>query len=196
MPGGAKRWIGALAVAGALTATGAAALAQTQSQPARTAVGPAASLLPTQAEKERFHRLSEELRCLVCQNQTLADSDAELAADLRREVEQLMLAGRSDDEIKSWLVDRYGDFVLYRPPLQRNTWFLWLGPFILLGSGGLLWWRISGGRDGRRKAAGSASTDAGPPDDRDEKREAAAARARALLDDAAGSGGAQTSGGR
>ena len=100
------------------------ALAQSQSQPARDPAAPAASLLPTQAERERFHALAEELRCLVCQNQTLADSDAALAADLRREVEELMLAGRSDDEIKAHLVQRYGDFVLYRPPLQQNTWLL------------------------------------------------------------------------
>src|SRR5690606_12781107 len=98
-----------------------AAFAQTQSQPAREAPAPAASLLPTQAERERFQALAEELRCLVCQNQTLADSDAALAADLRREVEELMLAGRSDDQIKAHLVQRYGDFVLYRPPMQRNT---------------------------------------------------------------------------
>lgn len=118
------------------------AIAQSQSQPAREAPAPAASLLPTQAERERFHALAEELRCLVCQNQTLADSDASLAADLRREVEELMLAGRSDDEIKAYLVQRYGDFVLYRPPLQRNTWMLWLGPFALLVIGGFVWWRV------------------------------------------------------
>ncbi len=100
------------------------------------------SLLATQAQRERFHRLAEELRCLVCQNQTLADSDAELAADLRREVETMMLAGRSDDEIKSFLVQRYGNFVLYRPPMQRSTWLLWLGPFALLLIGAFVWWRI------------------------------------------------------
>lgn len=100
------------------------------------------SLLPTQAERDRFHRLAEELRCLVCQNQTLADSDADLATDLRREVETMMLDGRSDDEIKSFLVQRYGDFVLYRPPMQGNTWLLWLGPFALLVIGALTWWRV------------------------------------------------------
>jgi len=125
-----------------LSLPGAVAFAQSQSQPAREAPSPAASLLPTQAERERFHALAEELRCLVCQNQTLADSDAALAADLRREVEELMLSGRSDDEIKAYLVQRYGDFVLYRPPLQRNTWLLWLGPFALLVVGGFAWWRV------------------------------------------------------
>lgn len=169
------------------------ARAQTQSQPARTSVGPAASLLPTQAEKERFHRLAEELRCLVCQNQTLADSDAELAADLRREVEQLMLDGRSDAQIKAWLVDRYGDFVLYRPPMQRNTWFLWLGPFALLAAGGLLWWRVLArhrnrtagypadpGPDPARSAGNSATGSISPPID---GTDTATARAQQLLKD-------------
>ncbi len=133
-----------LVIAASLWLPGATgvAVAQSQSQPAREAPTPAASLLPTQAERERFHALAEELRCLVCQNQTLADSDASLAADLRREVEELMLAGRSDDEIKAYLVQRYGDFVLYRPPVQRNTWLLWGGPFALLVVGGFAWWRV------------------------------------------------------
>ncbi len=163
--------------------------AQTQSQPARTSAGPAASLLPTQAEKERFHHLAEELRCLVCQNQTLADSDAELAADLRREVEQLMLEGRSDAEIKSWLVDRYGDFVLYRPPLQRNTWLLWLGPFALLVVGGMLWWRVLA-RHRNREDGGGMQAAGGEPGvtmpmstREDGVSDAATARARQLLRD-------------
>ena len=75
--------------------------------------------------KARMKALSEELRCLVCQNQTLADSNAELAVDLRREVEKMVAAGRSDDEIKTYLVERYGDFVLYKPPMQANTIALW-----------------------------------------------------------------------
>ena len=86
------------------------------------------------AEK-RLQGLSEELRCLVCQNQTLADSDADLAVDLRRQVESLVAEGRSDQQIKDYLVERYGDFVLYRPPVQRNTLALWIGPFALLGVG-------------------------------------------------------------
>jgi cytochrome c-type biogenesis protein CcmH len=139
-----------------LPGTTGVAVAQSQSQPAREAPTPAASLLPTQAERERFHALAEELRCLVCQNQTLADSDAALAADLRREVEELMLAGRSDDEIKAYLVQRYGDFVLYRPPLQRNTWPLWLGPFVLLLVGAAVWWRVQ-----RAHRAGLRAAEAG-----------------------------------
>jgi cytochrome c-type biogenesis protein CcmH len=82
------------------------------------------------------------LRCLVCQNQTLADSNAPLAEDLRREVRELAQSGKSDAEIKQYLVARYGDFVLYRPPIQRNTWLLWIGPFVLLIGGALLWFAI------------------------------------------------------
>lgn len=141
--------IAGLAAAALLASTIAATgVAQTGTAPATPATSTASaspsptSLLPTQAERERFHRLAEELRCLVCQNQTLADSDADLAADLRREVETMMLAGRSDAEIKSFLVQRYGDFVLYRPPMQRNTWLLWIGPFALLSIGAIAWWRI------------------------------------------------------
>lgn len=89
-------------------------------------------------QEARFNELTAELRCLVCQNQTLADSDAELAADLRAEIFGMMQAGRSDAEIKTFLVDRYGDFVLYRPPVQTNTLALWLMPFLLLVIGGLV----------------------------------------------------------
>lgn len=86
----------------------------------------------SQEQQDRFDKLTKELRCLVCQNQNLADSDAELAHDLRREVHELLLSGRTDDQIKQFLVDRYGDFVLYRPPVQTNTYLLWLAPLILL----------------------------------------------------------------
>jgi cytochrome c-type biogenesis protein CcmH len=90
----------------------------------------------------RLKKLEEELRCLVCQNQSLADSSAPLAEDLRREVRQLAVAGKSDDEIRQFLVARYGDFVLYRPPVKRTTWLLWFGPFVLLAAGGVIWWLI------------------------------------------------------
>ena len=108
-------------------------------------------MLTTPEQRARYQLLAEQLRCLVCQNQTLADSNAELAADLRRQVETMILAGRSDSEIKSFLVERYGDFVLYRPPMQQNTWLLWIGPFALLVVGALVWWRIQ-----RRGRAGEA----------------------------------------
>jgi cytochrome c-type biogenesis protein CcmH len=86
-------------------------------------------------QEERFKHLTSELRCLVCQNQNLADSDAQLAHDLRAEVHEMLLAGNSDEEIKKFMVDRYGDFVLYRPPVQENTYLLWLAPMLLLLGG-------------------------------------------------------------
>jgi len=88
-----------------------------------------------QQQQDRFDKLTKELRCLVCQNQNLADSDAQLAHDLRREVHDLLLTGRNDEEIKQFLVDRYGDFVLYRPPVQTNTYLLWLAPLLMLLAG-------------------------------------------------------------
>jgi cytochrome c-type biogenesis protein CcmH len=87
----------------------------------------------------RLHRLSTELRCLVCQNETLADSRADLANDLRREIREMMKAGKSDHEIKDFLVARYGDFVLYRPPVKSTTLPLWGGPFVLLALGVAVW---------------------------------------------------------
>jgi cytochrome c-type biogenesis protein CcmH len=119
----------------------------------------------------RLKKLESELRCLVCQNQTLADSNAMLAEDLRREVRDLALAGKSDDEIRAYLVARYGDFVLYEPPLKRTTWLLWIGPFALLAGGAALWWTIL-----RRREVAAKSMP--PPADPD-----AEARGRALLDD-------------
>ncbi len=89
-------------------------------------------------QEARFNDLASELRCLVCQNQTLSDSDAPLAQDLRSEIFAMMAQGKSDDEIKAFMVERYGDFVLYRPPLQTNTLVLWLAPLLLLAVGGLV----------------------------------------------------------
>ncbi len=83
----------------------------------------------------RLNKLAEELRCLVCQNESLAASRADLANDLRRELREMIKAGRSDKEIKEYLVDRYGDFVLYRPPVKATTMLLWFGPFVLLVGG-------------------------------------------------------------
>jgi cytochrome c-type biogenesis protein CcmH len=92
----------------------------------------------TQQQEDRFKVLTQELRCLVCQNQNLADSDAQLAHDLRAEVHEMLLAGKTDDEIKQFMVERYGDFVLYRPPVQQNTYLLWLAPLGLLFIGALI----------------------------------------------------------
>lgn len=87
----------------------------------------------TNAEQEsRYQRLTNELRCVVCQNQSLADSNAELAQDLRDQVRKMILQGQSDHEITEFLVARYGQFVLYNPPLQPLTYLLWIGPLLLL----------------------------------------------------------------
>jgi cytochrome c-type biogenesis protein CcmH len=85
--------------------------------------------------EQRMKALTEQLRCLVCQNETLADSKADLAADLRREIREQMKAGKSDKEIIAFLTDRYGDFVLYNPPVKPTTYLLWFGPFVLLAGG-------------------------------------------------------------
>jgi cytochrome c-type biogenesis protein CcmH len=87
------------------------------------------------AVEKRMIAISEEMRCLVCQNESLAASQADLAQDLRRELRSLIKEGKSDEEIKQFMVSRYGDFVLYRPRLQSTTWLLWTGPFILLIAG-------------------------------------------------------------
>jgi cytochrome c-type biogenesis protein CcmH len=87
------------------------------------------------AEEKRFQTLTRELRCLVCQNQNLADSDAGLAGDLRREVFDQMRAGKTDAQIKDYLVARYSQFVLYDPPLSASTWLLWFGPLLALAIG-------------------------------------------------------------
>ena len=86
----------------------------------------------SKAEEQHFKDLIEELRCLVCQNQSLADSDAELAHDLRAEVYDMIQAGKNNEEIVAFLVARYGDFVLYNPPVKPSTWLIWFGPFVLL----------------------------------------------------------------
>jgi len=92
------------------------------------------------AEEQRFQHLAKELRCLVCQNQNLADSEADLAKDLREQVFKMMQSGKSDDEIKSYLVSRYNDFVLYDPPVKPGTWLLWFTPgvLVLIGAGVLI----------------------------------------------------------
>jgi cytochrome c-type biogenesis protein CcmH len=102
--------------------------------PAQAAIDP----LPFEnaEQRERFNKLAVELRCVMCQNQSLADSNAAIASDLRREIFDLMQAGKSDEEIKHFLVERYTDFVLYRPPLRTGTVLLWFGPLLILLAGG------------------------------------------------------------
>lgn len=93
------------------------------------------------AVEQRLMKLSEELRCLVCQNQSLADSGAGLAEDLRREIRSMIVQGKTDKEIVDFLVQRYGDFVRYRPPVKATTVLLWFGPFALLGLGAIALYR-------------------------------------------------------
>lgn len=85
--------------------------------------------------EQRLISISEEMRCLVCQNESLAGSRSDLANDLRREIRTLISEGKTDDQIRSFMVERYGDFVLYRPPVKPVTWLLWVGPFVILGIG-------------------------------------------------------------
>jgi cytochrome c-type biogenesis protein CcmH len=119
------------------------------------------------ALEARVMALSAELRCLVCQNQTIADSSAGLASDLRDQVREQMRKGMSDAQIIEFMVDRYGDFVLYRPPLKATTVLLWFGPLLLLAAGiAALFYRLV-----RRRSAGEAQL--APADE---------ARARRLLE--------------
>lgn len=98
------------------------------------------------AEEARFRELTHELRCVMCQNQSIADSEAQIAVDLRREILVLMREGRSDDDIRRFLVDRYGRFVLYRPEVEPSTWLLWFGPVLVLLAGGFVVWRVARAR--------------------------------------------------
>jgi cytochrome c-type biogenesis protein CcmH len=137
-------------------------------------VGGAGALTPqegtlTPEQDARYRTLIHELRCLVCQNQTIADSNADLAADLRRQVHDRIAAGESDAQIRRYVTDRYGDFVLYKPPFNARTAALWVGPFLLVLLGVVLVVRLLR----RTRAAAPAA----PPAD--------ARRLRDLLDDEA-----------
>lgn len=96
---------------------------------------------PTEDERKRYQKFLEELRCPKCKNNNLAGTNSEIADDLRRELHKMVLEGKSDDEIIDFMVSRYGDFVLYRPPVQTNTIALWAGPviFLLIGFGAIAW---------------------------------------------------------
>jgi cytochrome c-type biogenesis protein CcmH len=100
------------------------------------------------ALQARYEQINRELRCLVCQNQTIADSNATLAGDLRREVREMIAAGKTDDEIREFMIARYGDFVLYRPRMTATNFLLWAAPVLLLALGGFI-----GIRYVRRQAA-------------------------------------------
>lgn len=118
------------------------------------------------AEEARFHALTAELRCVMCQNQSLADSNAQIAQDMRREVLALMRQGRSDAEVKQFLVDRYGEFVLYRPEVGARTWLLWFGPGLVLLGGAALIWHIV-----RRRAATAPAREGAPTGNDGEEQE-------------------------
>lgn len=109
------------------------------------------------AQEARYKKLIAELRCLVCQNQNLADSNAELALDLRNKTYEMIRAGQSDEEIIGYMVQRYGDFVLYRPPLRTSTVLLWIGPFIIMGVGVAVLFNVI--RRRRRAAAEAVEED-------------------------------------
>jgi len=106
------------------------------------------------AEEARFHALASELRCVMCQNQSLADSNAQIARDLRGEILQLMRRGQSDAQIEDYLVARYGEFVLYKPRVEASTWLLWFGPALVLIAGGALVFAIV-----RRRACAAVPAD-------------------------------------
>ena len=107
-----------------------------------TFAGEAQPLAADPALEARLKSMSQELRCLVCQNSTLADSSAPLAEDLRKEIRAQMRAGKSDKEVIDYLVARYGDFVRYRPPVNNSTALLWFGPFLILIIGGFVLYRV------------------------------------------------------
>lgn len=113
----------------------------------------------TPERSQRFARITAELRCLVCQGESVADSNADLARDIRDKVAELIRQGKSDKAVINYMVDRYGDFILFRPPLNPLTYVLWIGPFVLLGGGVLGVLRIAALRR-RRLAEPAAEADA------------------------------------
>ncbi|HET7130925.1 MAG TPA: cytochrome c-type biogenesis protein [Gammaproteobacteria bacterium] len=94
------------------------------------------------ALNQRYWALIREIRCPLCKNESIAESGAPIAADLRREVKRQLAEGATDAQIKQFLVERYGDFILYRPRFEPETWALWLGPFVFLALGGVVFWRV------------------------------------------------------
>jgi cytochrome c-type biogenesis protein CcmH len=129
-----KKWLPVLFLAWALPVWA--------NDPAPPVAAAAATAQPLFADVEieaRLTQLSRELRCVVCQNEALSDSPAELANDMRQEIRELMKAGKTDQEVLSFLTSRYGDFVLFRPPFKPVTYLLWIGPFVFLGFGVLVW---------------------------------------------------------
>ncbi len=119
---------------------------ETPTTPTAPVSAPSKSALPTARDaalEKRVLLIAEELRCLVCQNQTIADSDADLAVDLRRQIREQLAAGHSDARIMEFMVQRYGDFVRYRPPVKLSTAMLWFGPFLLLMAGAVVIFKVA-----------------------------------------------------
>lgn len=139
------------------------------------AIGPNESL-PDPEKEARARALFKELRCVVCQNQSIDDSEADLARDLRIIVRERIQAGDSDEEILDYLTKRYGDFVLLRPPVRPATWPLWFGPFVLLAAGGAAIWILR-----RRRRTGNVPDIALSDEER--------TRLQRMLDDDDDSGG-------
>lgn len=140
----------------AATATATAATAAAGTAPSAAASGAASAAaaasdaavdangqLEDRALQARFEQITKQLRCLVCQNESIADSNVELAADLRRQVREMLLAGKSDDAIFDFMTDRYGEFVRFNPPLERKTLLIWGAPFIMLLLGGAVVYRVA-----------------------------------------------------
>ncbi|WP_374653968.1 cytochrome c-type biogenesis protein CcmH [Dongia sp.] len=121
-----------------LLALGSAAFMAAAPMPAMAQTQVADVPLPDANLEARARRLMKDVRCVVCQAQSIDESDAGIAGDMRRLIREEIAAGRSDDEIRQYLADRYGDFVLFKPPFKTTTALLWAGPFLLLGFGGLV----------------------------------------------------------
>lgn len=116
---------------------------------AGSALGAADSTVNTYGEianpalQARYEHVTQDLRCLVCQNESIADSNVELASDLRRQVREMLIAGKSDDEIFKFMTDRYGEFVRFNPPLTPKTWLIWGAPFIMVVVGAIVIIRVA-----------------------------------------------------
>ena len=139
-----------LALAGIVLASAAAPPAAPGTAPAPQAATRAAvdahGQLQDPALQGRFEQITKELRCLVCQNESIADSNAELAGDLRQQVQELLVAGKSDDAIFDFMTQRYGEFVRFSPPLTAKSLFIWGAPFLMLLLGGVIIYRVARAR--------------------------------------------------
>jgi cytochrome c-type biogenesis protein CcmH len=144
-------WLAALIVSGpgaAVTAAAASTAAPSTDAPSAAAPNGAVSVdaygqITDPALQARFEHITLQLRCLVCQNESIADSNVELASDLRRQVREMLLAGKSDDDIFKFMTDRYGEFVRFNPPLETKTMFIWGAPFFALVLGAFVVYRIA-----------------------------------------------------